>query len=144
MTLASDQGCPVLPRKTISSCCFADPGSWSSYKLLGSSAFRDAPGGTWDPIPGHSTRAEHPTSGPNTLAGTPPHQLSPVLATSHSPQARALWLSPWGWDPAGAKARRRLFRRLRDEDTNVPGKGRLGGRSTVPRGSSGSIIPRGS
>lgn len=48
-------------------------------------SFRDAPGGTRDPIPGHRRRALYTHFQPQPAGGTPPHQLSPALTTSHSP-----------------------------------------------------------
>lgn len=73
----------MLPRKTINSYFYAAPANRRSYKLLCSSAFRDAPGGTWDPIPDHRHRALYTRLRPQPQAGPLPtscHQL----ATTHS------------------------------------------------------------
>lgn len=144
MTLAAHQGCPVLPRKTISSCCFADPGSWSSYKLLGSSAFRDAPGGTWDPIPGHSSRAEHPhlrpqhagrNSSPSAVTGAR-DQSQPA---SPCPVALPLGLGPRGGESAETPFPKAALTRTRTS----PGRGAWVGAARCPGGAPDPSSPSG-
>lgn len=127
MTLAVRARLPVLPRKTINSCSFAVPGKWGSYKLPDSSAFGDAPGGIWDPIPGHTRRPPHTRHRPQHAGRTPPHQLSlapaPLAATT----------------PRGRQGRTLFRKALGPRARPPPGWGARVG--AAPVGSSGSTIP---
>lgn len=122
-----------------------------TYKLLCSAAFGDAPGGTWEPIPGHRRRVLPASLRPQPAGGTPPtSSLSPALQTRHSlaspspPAASPAAATPRGRQRGNAFSKgKALGARVRPCPHPHPREGAPGWARPGAQGSWGSIIPFG-